>query len=273
MKTPLIIPSSLFLLLMLIATPLCAQDFEVAPVVLEFDAEPATNQVKTLNVKNHSSKPLAFIVSMADFLPSQDGQNEVQPAGSSKNSCANWLTVNPSFFEIAPGGDIALQVNMLVPGEELKTAWCMLYLQPTREQTSWGADRELSTGVVVSGRIGVHIFQSPKSLRNHSIKVSNFHEVYQGGPSRQFAAVLENMGDCITPCKIFMMLSRLDGAVDNAADQRIDVGQMVVFPKMSRSVNMVLPDNIAPGIYSLALLADYGPRYPLEGAQLQLVVK
>jgi len=29
-----------------------SQDFEVAPVRLEFDAEPATSQLKTLNVKN-----------------------------------------------------------------------------------------------------------------------------------------------------------------------------------------------------------------------------
>lgn len=265
--------TSTLLLLLLAAVPICAQDFEVAPVILDFDAEPSTSQVKTLNVRNHSSKPLSFIVSMADFLPSQDGQYELLPAGSTKNSCTGWITVNPSFFEIAPGGDIALQVSIMVPGDEHKTAWCQLHLQPTREQTSWGADRELSTGVVVSGRIGVNIFQSPKSLKNHSIKVSNFHEVYQNTPSRQFTAVVENMGDCITPCKAFMMLSPLDGAPDDAADQRIEVGQVVVFPKMSRNLNMVLPDNIAPGIYSLALLVDYGPRYPLEGAQLQLVVK
>ena len=266
---------AILVLALLAATGLKAQDFEVAPVILEFDAEPSTNQMKIVNVKNHSSKPMSFIVSLSDFMPNQRGGHETLPPNTTKNSCANWITVNPSFFEVAPGGDASLQVSMLVPSDEYKTAWCTIYLQPSREQTSWSVDKQTATGIVVSGRIGVNVYQAPKSMGTHAVRVSNLQEVFslEDNVTRRFLAVIENTGDRIANCKLFMMLSRLDVIVDGGEDERIDLEQMVVFPQMSRIVEFTLPDGLAPGIYSLALLADYGARFPLEGAQVKVTVK
>lgn len=266
---------AIIVLAVLAATGLRAQDFEVAPVILEFDAEPSTSQMKIVNVKNHSSKPMSYIVSLADFLPNQHGGHEALPPNTVKNSCANWITVNPSFFEVAPGGDVSLQVSMLVPTDEYKTAWCTIYLQPSREQTSWSVDRQTATGVVVSGRIGVNVYQAPKSMGTYAVRVSNLQEVFSGDVNapRRFSAVLENTGERIANCKMFIMLSRLDAIVEGHEDVRIDLEQIAVFPKMSRIVEFTLPEGMAPGIYSLALLADYGARFPLEGAQVKVTVK
>ena len=268
-------PQFIISILLFVSCRLCAQDFEVAPVIVEFDAEPATNQVKIVNLKNHSNKPMSYMVSMADFLPKQEGGEELLPPNTTKNSCANWITVNPSFFEVAPGGDISLQISMLVPSEEYKTAWGLIYIQPTREQTSWAADKQTATGINVSGRIGISVYQAPKSMGNHAIKVANLQEVFgvSDGSTRRFSAVIENIGDRITSCKVFMLLSRLDAIAEVGEEERIDVGKVVVFPKMTRIVEFSLPDGVAPGIYSLALLADYGARYPLEGAQAKITVK
>ena len=266
---------TIVVLALLIATGLRAQDFEVAPVILEFDAEPSTNQMKIVNVKNHSNKPMSYIVSLSDFLPNQHGGHQSLPANTTKNSCANWITVNPSFFEVAPGGDIALQVSMLVPSDEYKTAWCTIYLQPSREQTAWSVDRQTATGIMVSGRIGVNVYQAPKSMGTYAVRVSNLQEVFSNEPNapRRFSAVLENTGDRIANCKLFLMLSRLDAMAEGGNDERVDIDQMAVFPQMSRIVEFTLPEGMASGIYSLALLADYGARFPLEGAQVKVTVK
>ena len=242
-----------------------SQDFEVAPVRLEFDAEPATSQLKTLNVKNHSSRRVSYTVSFADFLPTSTGERKILPPNSTKRSCANWINVNPAFFELNPGEDIQIQVNMLVPGEEFGTAWCMLFVQPTREQTSWSADKQLAAGITVSGRIGVLIYQSPKSNQNYSVKASNFQEITKpGDPGRKFSAVIENLGDKVANCKVFLLASNMM----TAEEKQYPPKDFEVFPKLSRTVELELPNDLPAGKYALAIIVDYGPKYPLEGSQL-----
>lgn len=245
------------------------QDFEVAPVSLDFNAEPATSQTKIISIKNHSSKNTSYLVSIADFLPSQAGDNKVLPPNSTKNSCANWLTINPSFFEIVPGGEINLQISMMVPGDEYKTAWCIVYIQPSKEQTSWGVDKSLGAGVTVTGRIGVNIFQAPGSITSQGIQVSNFQEITSEGTARKFSATVENIGDRITPCKIFLMASNLS----TGEEHKYEAQNLVVYPKMSRNIELELPSNLANGTYSIAALVDYGPKFPLAGAQIIVEIK
>lgn len=246
------------------------QDFEVSPVILEFDAEPAMSQTQIISVKNHSNKKASFLVTIADFIPSQSGEQQVLPPNSTKNSCANWLTINPSFFEINPGGDINIQISMLVPGEEYKTAWCMLYFQPSKEQTAWSVDKGLGAGITVSGRIAVNIYQSPKSLQGQSVKVSNFQEITgdQEGP-RRFTATIENLGDRISPCKVFLVASN----ISTAEEKQFEAINFSIYPRMSRNIELTLPNELTPGTYALAAIVDYGPKFPLEGAQLVIEVK
>ncbi|HNT41415.1 MAG: hypothetical protein KBB29_09000 [Bacteroidales bacterium] len=249
---------------------LIAQDFEVAPVKLMFDAEPATSQTKTISVKNHSSRRVSYTVAVADFLPSNTGEKKTLPPNSTKRSCANWLNINPSFFDLNPGEDIQVQVTMLVPGEEYGSTWCMLYIQPTTEQTSWTADKQLSTGITVTGRIGVQVYQSPKSNQFSSVKISNLQEITQPGDKlRRFSASVENLGDKVTMCKIFLLASNMV----TAEERQFAAQNIEVFPKMSRNIELELPNDLVAGTYALAAIVDYGPKFPLEGTQIIIEVK
>lgn len=263
----------LFILLFsygLMTNKVLGQDFEVAPVKLEFDAEPSTSQVKIVSVKNHSSRKVSYSIALADFLPSSLGERNVLPPNSTKRSCANWININPSFFELNPDEDIKIQVTILVPGEEYGTSWCMLYIQPTREQTSWSADKALGTGISVTGRIGIQVCQSPRSNNNQSIKVSNLVEVTsQGEDKRRFAATIENLGDKITKCKVYLLASNMR----TTEEKQFSVQEYEVFPKMSRNIELLLPNELEPGTYALAAIVDYGPKFPLEGAQIVIEVK
>lgn len=255
---------------LVIAIDSIGQDFEVAPVRLEYDAEPATSQTKIFNVKNHCNKKVSYTIAIADFLPSTDGQKKVLSPNSTKRSCANWLNINPLFFELNPNDDIQIQVTMLVPGEEYGAAWCMLYIQPAREQTSWSADKSVGAGISVSGRIGIQVYQSPKSNINQSIKVSNFVEITQPqDTARLFSATIENLGDKVTSCKVFLLASNMI----NAEEKRFKEFEYEVFPKMSRNIELLLPNELDPGTYALAAIVDYGPKFPLEGAQIVIDVK
>ncbi|MHC1704086.1 MAG: hypothetical protein AB9846_09290 [Tenuifilaceae bacterium] len=249
-----------------------AQDFEVAPVVLDFSAEPGENQIKTIAVKNHSNHKASFIIAIADFLPSSNGEKVIMAPNSTKRSCANWININPSFFELNPGEDINLQISMLVPSQEFSAAWCVLYIQPTREQTNWSADKSLGAGVVVGSRIGVYVLQSPKSNSNHSLKISNLKEENSNNfanSGRRFSATIENLGEKITFCKVYLVAANMN----TAEEKQFGVIDVETFPKMSRSVELILPNELESGKYSLAAIVDYGSKYALEGTQVMIDVK
>ncbi|MGE0079187.1 MAG: hypothetical protein AB7S48_15115 [Bacteroidales bacterium] len=254
----------------LLAVDVIGQDFEVAPVRLEFDAEPATSQTKVINIRNHSNKKVSYTIAIADFIPSSDGLKKTLPPNSTKRSCANWLNINPLFFELNPNDDIQVQVTMLVPGSEYGTSWCMLYIQPAREQTSWNADKSIGAGISVTGRIGVQVYQSPKSNTSQSIKINNLLEITQPqDTARKFSATVENLGDRVTNCKVFLMASNMS----NADEVQFPEFECEVFPKLSRNVELVLPNTLPTGTYALAAIVDYGPKFPLEGAQIIIEVK
>lgn len=261
------------LLLATIALPLrsLAQDFEVAPVRLDFNAEPGENQTKVINIKNHSNRKASYVVAISDFLPGSDGKRQLLPPSTTRRSAANWLNINPSFFELNPGDQIPIQVSMLVPGDEYGAAWCMLYVQPTREQTAWDADKALGAGVMVSGRIGVTVYQSPSSNTNHSIKVTSLNEITkEGDTKRKFAATLDNLGDKVTKCKVHLIASN----ISTAEEKQFPSFEVETFPKMTRTVEVELPQSeLSPGQYAIAVIVDYGSRFALEGAQMVINVK
>jgi len=260
----------ILLVFVLIHKNLNAQDFEVAPVILDYNAEPGENQSKVITVRNHSNKKASFLVSLADFLPSISGENKTLPPNSTKRSCANWLNLNPSFFELNPGDEIQIQVGMMVPNEQYSASWCFLYIQPTIEQSSWNADKNLGAGIIVSGRIGVMINQSPKSNTNHSLKISNLAEGTKiGNKDRVFTATIENLGDKITKSKAYLIASN----IKTAEEKQYASIEFVVFPKMSRTIQLTLPNDLIPGSYSLAAILDYGSKYSLEGTQILIEVK
>ncbi|MDD2198074.1 MAG: hypothetical protein PHW91_12900 [Bacteroidales bacterium] len=258
-------------LLSLIVFSLCsslsiAQDFEVAPVRLDFNVEPGENQTKVVNIKNHSNKKTSFIVSISDFLPGSDGQNQIMPPNTTRRSAANWLNINPSFFELNPGEQLPVQVTMLVPNDEYGAVWSMLYVQPTLEQTSRDADKTVGAGVVVSGRIGILVYQSPSSNKNHSIKVTNLVEITSAEDVvRKFSATIDNLGDKVTACKIHLIASD----INTSEEKQFPSFEVETFPKMTRNVTVELPKGeLPPGKYAIAVIVDYGPRFSLEGAQI-----
>ncbi len=259
-----------FLMLMQMAVSVFAQDFEVAPIRLDFTAEPGENQTKVLNIRNHSNRKVAFIISISDFIPGSDGKKQIMPPATTRRNASDWLNINPSFFELNPGENIPVQVTMLVPVDEYVAAWSILHVQPTIEQTSWDADKALSAGVMVASRIAVSVFQSPASNKNHSLKVTGIKETTGADSNeRQFTASIDNLGDKITAAKVFLIASNINTG-EEVQFPHIDIE---TYPKLTRNVELGLPKGkLSPGKYAVAVIVDYGARYTLEGAQIMIDV-
>ncbi|MFZ5939728.1 MAG: hypothetical protein ACOYXB_04065 [Bacteroidota bacterium] len=247
-----------------------AQDFEVAPVLVSFDANPGESQVKMLTLKNHSSERQKFLLNLSDYLLDEDGVKQPMEAGSTKYSLSDWLTVNPAFVELNPNEEAEITLIMNVPRTGYDTRWGMIQVEITREQVSSEADKQLTTGVVIVPRIVVLVKQSPMSNMNYRGTVSGLHEVTEkGADMRTFEALITNNGDKILDAKAFLAVANLE----TAEEQQFKPATFTVYPGFKRKVALTLPVKLSPGQYALAFLMDYGHGAPIEGAQMMLEVR
>jgi len=246
------------------------QDFEVAPVLVSFDANPGENQTQTLTVRNHSNERQKFVLNLADYSLNEEGKKISQEAGSTNRSLVDWLTVNPSFVELNPNESIGVELIMTVPRTGFNTRWGMIQVEVAKERMAAEADKQLTTGVIIVPRIVVLVKQSPRSNQNYKGSVTGLKEVERKQSEfRSFEATLSNTGDKILDAKVFLALANLE----TAEEKQFHPLSVSVYPDQQRKVVLSLPENPEPGQYALAFLMDYGHRAPIEGAQILLTVE
>ncbi len=247
-----------------------AQDFEVAPVLVSFDANPGENQNQTLTIRNHGNEKQKFVLNLVDYELDEEGAKRSVPAGTTNRTLADWLTTNPSFFELNPNESREVDLIMTVPKTGFNTRWGMIQVQVAKEQEAYQADKQLSTGVIVVPRIVVLVKQSPRSNQNFQGSVKELKEVESRlSGLRSFEAILVNTGDNILEGKVFLALANLE----TAEEKKFNPVAVSIYPDHQRKVVLTLPENPEPGQYALAFLLDYGHRAPIEGAQILLHVE
>ena len=142
------------------------QDFEVAPVLVSFDANPGEIQNQTLSVRNHTNERQKFILNLTDYRLGEDGNKQSVEPGSTPRTLSDWLTINPAFVELNPNESAEIQLILTVPRNGFKTRWGMIPVEVAREQVTASVDKQLTTGVILIPRIVVLVKQSPRSNQN-----------------------------------------------------------------------------------------------------------
>ncbi|MBI4930289.1 MAG: hypothetical protein HY841_05970 [Bacteroidetes bacterium] len=247
-------------------TFLNAQDFEVAPVKMLYDCEPGQIQTKTLYIRNHANQKQQFNVVAVDLPADSLGKKKT----SENKSCKDWITLNPSFFDLNPNEQKEVKVVMQVPPGHSETRWCMVFVSATEEQTALSADKQMKGSVKVKPRIGVKVIQSPKSNINYKGAISNLKETTLPADTlRTFQANISNTGDKVIEGKIYLVFSNLETAKEiKEKPQRI-----TVLPGATKKITLIMPPKIPAGKYSLAAILDYGNNSALEAVQMNVEVK
>jgi len=258
------------LLVLLFTSFIYAQDFEVSPVVINFNADPGEIQKRQINLINHSSQPQKYTLKVSDFIVASDGTKKTIPLGTSKRSCADWITINPSFIELNPNQTATLEALLTVPKDGFTAKWCMIHVEVSKEQTAFQADKSLATGVVLVPRIVIMVKQTPRSNSNYKATISNLKEVTKAtDKARNFEATVTNVGDNIIDATVTLALANMQ----TAKEDKFNPVKITVYPDGLRIVKLSLPTKLEKGKYALAAIMDYGHRQPLEGTQLMLEVK
>lgn len=247
-----------------------AQDFEVSPVVMNFNAEPGEIQKKQLTLINHSAQPQKYNLKISDFVLDADGNRKIVPLGSSKRSCADWINISPSFIELNPNQTAQLDVMMTVPKDGFSSRWCMVHVEVAKEQSAFEADKTLATGVLLVPRIVVMVKQSPRSNSNYKATINGLKEITKRTDKQQrFEVMVANVGDNVIDANVYLTLANLQ----TGKEEKFGIVKTTVYPDASRKVTLQMPRVVAKGKYVLAAILDYGHRQPLGGTQLMLEIK
>lgn len=246
------------------------QDFEVAPVLVSFDANPGEIQNKVLTVRNHSNERQKFVLNLNDYTFDEHGRKNAVEAGSTSRTLADWLTINPAFVELNPNESAEVQLIMSVPRNGFNTRWGMIPVEIAREQSPASVDKQLATGVVLVPRIVVLVKQSPRSNQNYKGIVSGLEEVTKPEDEfRSFEALIINQGDKVLDASVFLAYANMTTMEENQLKPR----NVTIYPDQSRKVVLTLNNRLSPGKYAIAFMMDYGHRSAIEGTQLLIEVE
>lgn len=257
-------------LLIISSSLIFAQDFEVSPLKIFFNAEPGEAQTKFITIKNHNSNVETFILSINDYSVNSKGQGEYVAAGTLKNSIVDWVSIAPSFFALNPNEEKEIAVTMQQPVDEYGSKWGVIMVRTAQEQTAYSADKNVSAGMAVSPRIAISIYQTPGTNKDFKATISNLSETESIGDTvRTFSVLVNNLGDIITDCKVFLIATNIESAEEFPFPEN----SFTMYPKSSRKVELYMTMTLPKGTYSLAAILDYGSRTNLEGTQTVIKVE
>lgn len=250
---------------------LLSQGFEVSPVIVNFNAEPGTSQTKTITIHNYFNQRRAFNLVLGDFSRNEKGEKIYYESGKMANrSCADWITISPSYVEVNPNEHQDVTVTIKVPSGQANTRWAILYVRAAKEQSSFNADKSFASGVVISPTIGVQIYQSPSSNYKYSAKLSKLQEITKPtDKERKLSVFVENTGDKNIDCKLYLLIADLN----KGTETKTPVIKMPLLPGSGQYATLKLPANLEKGKYSVAAILDYGHGTDLEGVQIEMEIK
>ncbi|MBW6478897.1 MAG: DUF916 domain-containing protein [Bacteroidales bacterium] len=257
------------ILLIISSFRLEAQDFEVAPVRVNFNVTPGESQSRTVTIKNHGNRKETFSIRLNDYLVQRQGDMELLPAGSTRNSISGWINLNPSFVELQPNESANIQVNLQAPTDDFSAKWGIMSFFTTAEQTAFTADRDLQTGVSVSGRIDIYLFYNPAAGDPGRVEIGNLQEIPGNNDERLFSVNLDNPGEKIMNTKVYLIASNLQ----TGEEHKFRTIEVVSYPQTARIVQLALPETLPPGRYALAAILDYPGSASLKGTQIIINVE
>ena len=262
------VKSLLFVVLCLVISFSYGQDFEVSPVVLNFSLEPGEIGKKSVTITNYSSKEYTFVLEQYDEGYSGEEIERYMPPGTSSNSIAEWLSINPSLVKLSPNQSKTVDVTLSVPGNDDGTKWGAIGIRTAQERTEFEVDKSLSAGILVSPRIKVTVMQSPKSNLGYKGKIIAVEQIEdtEGGLAG-FEVTLNNEGGKKIKPEVYLILANMV----TGKEQKEQKKELTLMPGQTKKVILTLASKLEKGEYALAAVMDYGNNAPIEVFQVSLI--
>ena len=272
MKTKKII---LFVLFCLSAFFINAQNVSISPSRLYYKTPVGEYKVQEVSVTNSATSNQSFIVSFGDFEPTGVlGKSKFMKQGESEHSCSQWLSADPSFFELEAGQTKKIKVLLQVPAspEANKVKWAAMQVKMAKEKGENGdMDKDaIGLGVTETFQFVIHIFQSPPSVTLKNAKIESFTEVTSDKDSTRIVMLrVNNSGEAILDCVSYLEYTNLG----SGQEERQKPIAYTLLPGASREIKFAISSSLMEGKYSVLGVVDYGSKENVQAAETEIEIK
>ena len=266
---------SRLIMICLIISNAQAQNVAVSPSRLYYKTPIGEYKVQEVTVTNSATIPQSFTVSFGDFEPSgTQGKSQIMKKGESPNSCAEWLSAEPSFFEIGPGQTQKIKILMQVPSspDANKVKWSAMQIRLAREKKAADLNDQnaIGLGVTETFQFVVHIFQSPPTVTVKNAEIESFSEITTDKDSIRIMMLrVVNSGEAILDCVSYLEYTNLSSGEEN----RQKPIAYTLLPGTARELKFPISSALAEGKYSLLGVVDYGSRENVQAAETEVMIK
>lgn len=266
-----------FLIIFLLTTQqfASAQSASVSPSRLYFKAAPGETKKQTVHVINNSTIQQSYSITFGDFsAEGTKGKSQLMAAGESEHSVSKYMSASPAFFDLAPGKDMDVQINIDLPNlpEANKVKWGTLMLKIVKERTAAnnvGKDG-VGMGLVETFQFVVHIFQTPPSVTLKDAEIITFKESENtDSSSRSLSMITKNTGEAILDCATYLEFSNLK----TGDEIKTKPSAFTLLPEGSREIKFAFPSDLPKGKYTVTAVIDFGSKDDVQAAQMDIEVQ
>jgi hypothetical protein len=242
---------------------------EVRPATIEFSITPGTTASRKIFVTNTLTEKTQFTVYLNDWRRDTVGGHVFSEPGPDQRSCAKWVTIDNTFFELEPGQRQEINITLQHPidsTEVLQMKWCMLFIETTKEKKVESATG-FKTTIANRYRVGVHLYQTPPEITEKEVKLIQITSL--AADANLYRLICRNTGKTQLQCSGYIELFSLS----DGSKLRLPSQEFPIFPEQIRYVDFSLPEQLAKGKYTLTGIIDAGIDVPLEAGQLTIEIK
>ncbi len=245
-------------------------NISVFPATLSFNLDKGGTSSQAITIKNTTKDKYQLALEFMDWTRDTVGQHIYGPPGSSRQSCAAWVSFDKPFVELASGESANVTVTMKVPDNEAAISemkWTMLIVKTVTEKIAPSRSAKVETIINKTLGIGVHIYQTPPNVTNKEIKMLAFSEL----PAKNsYRVSCRNVGGTQMFCKFSIELSSNETGKKTTLESKV----VPLFPQQDRFVDFTIPEGLPQGKYTaIALIDANDDDVTIEAAQKVITVR
>lgn len=225
----------------------------VSPLRLEVNSHPGV-VTRELSVKNGDTYNEAIVsIYKGDWNLSESGKILYYPADSLPNSCAGWITINPTEFTLAPGEVKNIRITFEVPPDIAGGYWCVIFFEgkPPEEE-------EWTPLIKLTGRVGITTYLSivGTTVKEAEIKKMKLEK------SGEVKMEVQNKGNIWVRPQVKYWINR-----EGKEIYRDSLRSSIILPETSREYQLTFEDIKTLKGDEIVTRVDYGGDKILEGVK------
>jgi len=221
---------------------------QVVPAKYNLTVRPGEVTVREVEIANQGDAPVVVRVTWSDWTMDEQGNLALEPAGSTPQSLAGLVEVEPSEFSVGPGESAQVRVTLRLPADGPATRWGAM-LSEVRP----ASPKSPALGPRATAQLGTTFYLSriPAEIVNADVVGMRFRP---RGDSVAVSVEVRNAGE-----RHYYLGGHI--AVADSTGQAVAGGDLpngIVLPGRTRSFEWLCTARLAPGRYSVSATLDTG---------------